>query len=164
VEPKRIFPKKKMGFDFQEGFAKSDETGDVKNQVWCELVKLHTVYKEKPTNELMGRERETTKEEGEEHYPVAALGLRDALGAGEDNLVAIGDKTIGLSLVRSVCLKIEGTQLVAALAVFLLPVLFFYARCLTRIHDLRMGAMKELRGTQDCNNGGGGRSNETGKQ
>jgi hypothetical protein len=61
-------------------------------------------------------------------------------------------------------LKTEGTQLVVKLAVFLLPIFFFYARCLTRIHDLCMGAVKELRGTQGCNNGGGSRSNETGKQ
>jgi hypothetical protein len=58
-----------MGFDSQEGFTKSDETGDVKNRVWCELVKLNTVHKEKPMKELVGRERETMKEEGEEHYP-----------------------------------------------------------------------------------------------
>jgi hypothetical protein len=48
-----------MGFDPQERLAKSNETDDVHNRVWCELVKLHTVHKEKPTKELVGRERET---------------------------------------------------------------------------------------------------------
>jgi hypothetical protein len=51
-------------------------------------VKLHTVHKEKPTEELVGREREPAQEEGKEHHLVATLGLGDALGAGEDNLVA----------------------------------------------------------------------------
>jgi hypothetical protein len=61
-------------------------------------VKLHTVHKEKPTEELVGRERETAQEEGKEHHLVAALGLGDALGAGEDNLVAVDDESISLGL------------------------------------------------------------------
>jgi hypothetical protein len=59
MEAKQIFSEKKMGFDPQERLAKSNETGDVQNRVWCELVKLHTVHKEKPTKEFVGRERET---------------------------------------------------------------------------------------------------------
>jgi hypothetical protein len=59
MEAKEIFPEKKMGFDPQERLAKSNKTGNVQNRVWCELVKLHTVHKEKPTKELVGRERET---------------------------------------------------------------------------------------------------------
>jgi hypothetical protein len=58
VEPKEKFPEKKMGFDPQKGLAKGDEASNMKNCVWCELVKLHTVHKEKPTKELVGRERE----------------------------------------------------------------------------------------------------------
>jgi hypothetical protein len=45
-------------------------------------------------------------------------------------------------------MKTEGTQLVAAFAVFPLPILFFCARCFTRIYDLRTGAMQEIRGAQ----------------
>jgi hypothetical protein len=48
-----------MGFDPQKRLAKSNEAGNMKNRVWCELVKLHTIHKEKPTKELVGRERET---------------------------------------------------------------------------------------------------------
>jgi hypothetical protein len=39
----------------------------VQERVRCELVKLHTVNKEKPTKEFVGRKRKTTEEEGEEH-------------------------------------------------------------------------------------------------
>jgi hypothetical protein len=71
-----------MGLDPQKRLAKGDETGNVKNRIWCELVKLHTIYKEKPTKELVGRERKTAQEKGEEHHPVAArgLGMRSMLG------------------------------------------------------------------------------------
>jgi hypothetical protein len=48
-----------MGFNPQKRLAKSNETCNMKNRVWCELVKLHTIDKEKPTKELVDRERET---------------------------------------------------------------------------------------------------------
>jgi hypothetical protein len=57
-------------------------------------VKLDTIYKEKPTKELVGRERKTAQEEGKEHHPVAARGLGDAVGAREDDLITGGDETI----------------------------------------------------------------------
>jgi hypothetical protein len=87
-----------MGFNPQERLAKSDETGNMKNRVGCEMVKVHTIHKEKPMKELVGRKRETAQEEGEEHHPVAALGLGDALGAREDDLIAVGDETISQGL------------------------------------------------------------------
>jgi hypothetical protein len=55
----------------------------VQKRVRCELVKLHTVHKEKPTKEFVGRKRKTTEEEGKEHYPITTRGLRDPLCAGE---------------------------------------------------------------------------------
>jgi hypothetical protein len=33
----------------------------VQKRVWCELVELHTVDKEKPTKKLVGRKRETRR-------------------------------------------------------------------------------------------------------
>jgi hypothetical protein len=89
-----------MGFNPQKGLAKSYKACNMKNRVRCELVKLHTVNKREPTKELVGRERETTQEEGEEHHPVAALGLGDALGAREDDLIISGDEAISVSLVQ----------------------------------------------------------------
>jgi hypothetical protein len=53
----------------------------VQKRVRCELVKLHTVNKEKPTKKLVGRKRKTTEEESEEYYPITTRGLRDPLCA-----------------------------------------------------------------------------------
>jgi hypothetical protein len=46
-----------------------------------------------------------------------------------------------LALPRSFCVKAEGTQLVAAFAAFPLTILFFFAKCFTRIYNLCTGAM-----------------------
>jgi hypothetical protein len=48
-------------------------------------VKLHTINKEKPTKKLVDRKRKAVEEEGKEHYPITARGLRDPLSAGELN-------------------------------------------------------------------------------
>jgi hypothetical protein len=53
--------------------------------VRCELVKLHTINKEKPMKKLVGRKRKAAEEEGKEHYSITAWGLRDPLSAGELN-------------------------------------------------------------------------------
>jgi hypothetical protein len=72
------------------------------------LVKLHTVHKEKPTKELVGRERETAQEKGKKHHSEAARGLGDALGAREDDLIVVGDETISLDLGEILLLEIKG--------------------------------------------------------
>jgi hypothetical protein len=100
AEPKEEFPEKKMGFDPQKRFAKSDKTSNVENRVWCELVKLHTVHEKKPMKELVGRERKTAQEKSKKHHPKAALGLGDPLGARKDDLIIIGDEAISLGLVQ----------------------------------------------------------------
>jgi hypothetical protein len=46
-----------MGVDAQECFTKSDEAGNMKKRIWCELMQLHAIDKEKPTKEFMGRKR-----------------------------------------------------------------------------------------------------------
>jgi hypothetical protein len=108
-----------------------NKISNVKNRVWCELVKLHTVHKKKPTKELMGRERKTMQEKSKKHHSKAARGLGDPLGAREGDLIIAVDEAISVGLVQ-----------------LLLPILFFCARCLTRIYGLRMGAVQELRGAQ----------------
>jgi hypothetical protein len=55
----------------------------VKDGVRCELVKLHTVNKQKSTKKLVGRERKAAEKESKEHYPKAARGLRDPLSTRE---------------------------------------------------------------------------------
>jgi hypothetical protein len=62
--------------------------------VWCELVELHTVDKEKPTEKLVGRKRKTAEEESKEHYPITAQGLRDPLSAGKFDRILGGDEAV----------------------------------------------------------------------
>jgi hypothetical protein len=64
VEPKEGSPKKKVGINPQERLVKSYETSNVQDGVWCELVKLHTINKKKPTKEFVGRKGKTAQEKG----------------------------------------------------------------------------------------------------
>jgi hypothetical protein len=72
----------------------------VEDGVRCELVKLHTINKEKPTKKFVGRKRKATEEEGKEHYPITARGLRDPLRAGEFNGIAAGDEAVHPGLLQ----------------------------------------------------------------
>jgi hypothetical protein len=72
----------------------------VKDRIRRELVNLQTIKIEKPTKEFVGRKRESAKEEGEEHHPIAARGLGDSFGAREFDGVVTGDETICLGLVQ----------------------------------------------------------------
>jgi hypothetical protein len=62
-----------------------------------------------------------------------------------------------LALFSSFCVTAEGTQLVAELVAFPLDMLFFTARCFTRIYKFTLGgyARKE-QGARIGNGGGGG--------
>jgi hypothetical protein len=97
-----------MGFDPQEQLAKSHKIGNVEDRVRCELVKLHTVNIKKPTKELVGRKKESTEKESEEHHPVAAQGLGDPFGAREDDGVIVGDETVRLGLDQILLLESRG--------------------------------------------------------
>jgi hypothetical protein len=83
-----------MGLNAQERLAKSHKASNVEKGVRYELVKLHTINKEKPTKKLVGRKRKAMEEEGKEHYPITARGLRDPLGAGKFDGVLGGEETI----------------------------------------------------------------------
>jgi hypothetical protein len=111
-------------------------------------VKLHIVHKEKPMKELMGRERETAQEKGKKHPPKAARGLGDALGAREDDLIIVGDETISLGLGEILPLEIRRHPAGQCIGSVALPHLVFCARVLTRIYELRVGAVQELRSAQ----------------
>jgi hypothetical protein len=87
-----------MGIDPKERFTKGDEAGNVQDRVRRELMKLHAVNKKKPVEKFMGRERESAQEESKKHHPIAARGLGDAFGAGEDDLVPFGDEPLFLGL------------------------------------------------------------------
>jgi hypothetical protein len=96
-----------MGFYPQKRLTKGNKTSNVENQVWCELVKLHTIHEKKPTEELVGRERKTAQEKSKKHHPEAARGLGDALGAREGDLIIIGDEAISSGLVQILLLEIR---------------------------------------------------------
>jgi hypothetical protein len=64
----------------------------VQKGVRCELVKLHTIDKEEPTEKLVGRKRKTAKEESNKHYPITARGLRDPLSTGKYDGILGGDE------------------------------------------------------------------------
>jgi hypothetical protein len=87
-----------MGIDPKERFTKGDIAGNVQDRVRRELMELHAINKKKSAEEFMGRKRESTQEESKKHHPIAARGLGDALGAGEDYLVPFGDEVILLGL------------------------------------------------------------------
>jgi hypothetical protein len=72
----------------------------VEDIIRCELVKLHTINKKKPTKKFVGRKRQTAEEEGEEHHPITARGLRDLLGAWELDGVLGGDEDVRPSLLH----------------------------------------------------------------
>jgi hypothetical protein len=100
AEPKEGSPKKKVGINPQKRLAKSYEASNMQNRIWCELMKLHTINKNKPTKELVGRKGKTAQEKGKKHHPKAISGLGDPFGAREDDLIFIGDEAINLGLVQ----------------------------------------------------------------
>jgi hypothetical protein len=72
----------------------------MQNGIWCELMKLHTIHKKKPTKELVGRKEKTAQEKGKKHHPKTVSGLRGPFGAQEDDLIIIGDEAISSGLVQ----------------------------------------------------------------
>jgi hypothetical protein len=72
----------------------------MEDRVMCELVKLHTVNKKKPTKKFVGRKRQSVEKEGEKYHPITARGLRDPLGAGEFDGVVARDEAIRFGLLH----------------------------------------------------------------
>jgi hypothetical protein len=89
-----------VGIDSKEGFAKGNETGDMQDRIWRELVKQHAIDEKEPTKKFVGRQRKTAEEESKKHNPIAARGLEDALGAGEDDRRLFDEKPLPLGLVQ----------------------------------------------------------------
>jgi hypothetical protein len=57
-------------------------------------VKLHAVDKDKPMKKFVGRKRQAAEKKSEKHHTIAAWGLGDAIGAGEDDLIPFSDEPI----------------------------------------------------------------------
>jgi hypothetical protein len=90
---------------------------------------LHTVDKEKPTEKLVSRKRETAEEESKEHYPITAWGLRDSLSTGKFDGILGGDEAVRPGLLHLFLGDGGAHQLVAEV----LAMMFLAARCFTRI-------------------------------
>jgi hypothetical protein len=125
----------------------------VQKGIWCELVELHTVDKEKPTEKLAGRKRETTEEEGKEHYPITAWGLQDSLSTGKFDGILGGDEAVRPGLLH-LLLCDGGVHPVGgrSLGHCVLGVQVFHAHL---IRSALRGYAREEE-TEEISNGGGG--------
>jgi hypothetical protein len=85
AEAKEEFPKDPVWVKSKKRLTESDKTSNVKNQIWRELMYLHTIDKEKPTKKFVGRERKATEKKGEEHHPISLWWFWNTLIAGEDD-------------------------------------------------------------------------------
>jgi hypothetical protein len=97
-----------MGLNPEKRLTKCNKADNVENRVWRELVKLHAINKEKATKKFVGREGKSTQEKSKEHHPIAARGLGDALGAGEDDLILFDEESLFLGLGQIGLLKLRG--------------------------------------------------------
>jgi hypothetical protein len=84
-------------------------------------MELHAVNEKKPTEEFMGWKRESAQEESKKHHPIAARGLGDAIGAGEDYMVPLGDEPIFLGLGEIGLPKLRGHPAGRCIGALLLP-------------------------------------------
>jgi hypothetical protein len=124
-------------------------------------VKLHTVHKEKPTKELVGRDRETAQEKGKKHHPEAARGLGDALVAREDDLIIVGDETISLGLSEILLLEIRRYPAGRCIGSVALPHLVLLRKGLdVHLRVTHGGLCRSSEARKVCSNGGGGGSEE----
>jgi hypothetical protein len=57
-------------------------------------MELHTVDKQKTTEKLVGRKRETAEEESKKHYPITARGLRDSFSTRKLDGILGGDEAV----------------------------------------------------------------------
>jgi hypothetical protein len=73
-------------------------------------MELHTVDKEKPMEKLVGRKRKAPEEEGKEHYPITARGLRDPFSAWKLDGILGGDEAVRFSFLH-LLLRDGGTHL-----------------------------------------------------
>jgi hypothetical protein len=69
---------------------------------------------------FVGRKRQTTQKEVDEHHPIAARGLGDAFGAGEDDLIPSDEKSFVLGLGYIGSFKLRGHAAGCHVSAFLL--------------------------------------------
>ena len=93
-----------MRVNTEISLTKGYENGEVKDGVRCELEELHTIYKEKPTEKLVGWQRKTPKEERKKDYPPSIWGIWDFLVAGDlvlhPSKKALRGELVGVRLIK----------------------------------------------------------------
>jgi hypothetical protein len=139
-----------MGLDPEKRFAKCNEAGNVENRVWRELVKLHAINKEKPMKKFVGRERKSVQEKSKEHHLIAARGLGDALGAGEDDLIPFDEESLFLGLGQIGLFELRGHPAGRRVSTLLLHHLVLVRDSLDgHLQELRLGAVRKLRSARE---------------
>jgi hypothetical protein len=139
-----------MGLDPEKRFAKRNEAGNVQNRVWRELVKLHATNKEKPTKKFVGRKRKSAQEKSTEHHPIAARGLGDALGAGEDDLIPFDEESLFLGLGQIGLFELRGHPTGRRVSTLLLRHLVLVRDSLDgHLLELCSGAARKLRSARE---------------
>jgi hypothetical protein len=128
--------------------------------VRCELVKLHTINKKKPTKKLVGRERKSVEEEGKEHHPITARGLRDLLGARELDGVAAGDEAVRPGLLHLLLHDDRGHPASRGGCCLSLSHGVLGRKVLTRIYQSAPGGYAREEKEAEIDNGGGGGEKE----
>jgi hypothetical protein len=68
AEVEDVFPEAPVRVDAQETFTECNESGDVEERVWGQLVQLDSVDKEKATKKFVDRNREVANEEIDKSY------------------------------------------------------------------------------------------------
>jgi hypothetical protein len=139
-----------MGLNPQKGFTECDKAGDVQDRIWRELVKLHAVNKKKPTEEFVGRKRKTTQKKSKEHHLIAARGLEDAFGAGEDDLLPSDEESIPLGLEQIRFFEFQRNPAGRCASTFLLRHRFLVSDSLYRhMEEVCSGAARKLRSSRE---------------
>jgi hypothetical protein len=139
-----------MGLDPEKRFAKRNKEGNVQNRVWCELVKLHAINKDKPTKKFMGRKRKSAQEKSKEHHPIAARGLGDALGTRKDDLVSFDEESLFPSLGQIGLFELQGHPAGRRVSTLLLCHLVLVCDSLDgHLQELCSGATKKLRSARE---------------
>jgi hypothetical protein len=94
-------PKTLVGVNAEEGLTNSDEDGKVENGVWGQLPELNPIEEKKGAEKLVGRKRETTEQESNEHNSEALRRTWARNDTWKTNvIVRWGDEAEGSQLVH----------------------------------------------------------------
>ena len=85
---KNTFEKTKVRLDSEPALAESDETGDVKERIWEQLVELEPIETQKTPKKGVKRQGKTANDECKKHHSITSRRHRNGLTTGD---ARIGD-------------------------------------------------------------------------